>query len=37
MVNTKQHIKDIKKIMSVEEEMIRLLPKLEDKSGLMNP
>lgn len=34
---SKQHTEDIKKIMSIEEEMIRLLPRLEDKLGLMNP
>lgn len=34
---SKQHTEDIKKIMSIEEEMIRLLPQLEDKLGLLNP
>lgn len=37
MVTKNQHIKDIKKIMSVEDEMILLLPKLEDKLNLLNP
>jgi len=36
-MSKKQHIEDIKKIMSIEEEMIRLLPQLEDKLGLLNP
>jgi len=34
---SKQHTEDIKKIMGIEEEMIRLLPQLEDKLGLLNP
>jgi cyclopropane fatty-acyl-phospholipid synthase-like methyltransferase len=34
---SKTHIEDIKKIMSIEEEMIRLLPQLDDKLGLLNP
>ncbi len=37
MVIKKQHSEDIKKIMGVEEEMVRLLPQLEDMLGLMNP
>lgn len=37
MAITKQHVEDIKKIMGVEKEMIRLLPQIEDKLGLMNP
>lgn len=37
MIITKQHIEDLKKIMSIEEEMIRLLPQIEDKLGLINP
>lgn len=33
----RQHIEDIKKIMGIEEEMIRLLPEFADKSAMMNP
>lgn len=34
---SKQRSEGIKKIMNVEEEMIRLLPKLDDRLGLLNP
>lgn len=37
MVLKKKHIQDITKIMRVEEEMIRLLPKLQSKTNTMNP
>lgn len=33
----KQHLKDLAKIMGVEEEMIALLPKLPSRTNLMNP
>ena len=37
MVIEKRHIEDVKKIMSVEEEMIRLLPAFKDSLNMMNP
>ena len=36
MVTKKLHTEDIKKIMGVEDEMIRLLPQLEDQMNLLN-
>ena len=37
MALKKKHIQDVAKIMGVEEEMIRILPKLEGKTKMMNP